>query len=113
MTAASSLISMAWWSTIHVITDRETGRGKGFEFVEMSDCQAAQAAIVGLRGYECAGRTLTVSEGKGRAPHRASRLRVGARLSAPRAYSRYAHCMHWWISAGRPQQRQVLRDHGV
>ena len=41
---------MAWWGTIHVITDRDTGRGKGFAFVEMSACQATQAAIVGLRG---------------------------------------------------------------
>jgi RNA recognition motif-containing protein len=50
MIAASSLSPMAWWGTIHVITDRDTGRGKGFEFVEMPDCQATQAAIVGLRG---------------------------------------------------------------
>jgi RNA recognition motif-containing protein len=64
---------MAWWGTMHVITDRNTGRGKGFEFVEMPDCQAAQAAMVGLRCQECAGRTFTVSEGKGHAPHRASR----------------------------------------
>jgi RNA recognition motif-containing protein len=52
----------------HAIVSR-----KGFEFVEMPDCQAAQAAIVGLWGQEFAGRTLTVSEAKGRATHRAPR----------------------------------------
>ena len=57
--------------TINIITDRATGRAKGFGFVEMPDSQAAQAAIVGLRGQELVGRTLTVSEAKGRAPHRA------------------------------------------
>ena len=41
---------MAWWGTIYIIADRDTGRGKAFEFVEMPDCQATQTAIVGLRG---------------------------------------------------------------
>ena len=35
---------------IHVITDGDTGCGTGFAFVEMSDCRATQAAMVGLRG---------------------------------------------------------------
>jgi RNA recognition motif-containing protein len=59
--------------TIRVITDRDTGRCKGFGFVEMPDRQAAQAAIVGLRGQEFAGRTLTVSEAKDRVPQRQPR----------------------------------------
>jgi len=59
--------------TIHVNTDRDTGRCKGFGFVEMCDRQAAQAAIVGLRGQEFAGRTLSVSEARGRASHRTPR----------------------------------------
>lgn len=63
--------------TIHVVIDRDTGRCKGFGFVEMPDRQAAEAAIVGLRGQEFAGRTLTVSEAKGRAPHRAPRQTRG------------------------------------
>jgi len=63
--------------TIHVVIDRDTGRCKGFGFVEMPDSQAAQAAIVGLRGQELVGRTLTVSEAKGRAPHRAPRQARG------------------------------------
>ena len=58
---------------ISVITDRDTGRSKGFGFVEMSDSAAAKAAIQGLQGTELAGRTLTVNEAKPREPRRESR----------------------------------------
>lgn len=51
-----------------VITDRETGRSKGFGFVEMADDAEAQAAIDGLNGKENNGRTLTVNEAKPREP---------------------------------------------
>ena len=47
-----------------VITDRETGRSKGFGFVEMSSDQEAQAAIAALNGKEIDGRTLTVNEAR-------------------------------------------------
>ena len=47
MTSASSLSPLALWDTVHVITDCDTGRCKGFGFVEMPDCQAAQAACTG------------------------------------------------------------------
>jgi cold-inducible RNA-binding protein len=49
-----------------VITDRDTGRSKGFGFVEMSNDAEAQAAIDGLNGYETDGRTLTVNEARPR-----------------------------------------------
>jgi RNA recognition motif-containing protein len=55
---------------IRVITDRDTGRSKGFGFVEMPDSAAAKAAIQGLQGKELAGRTLTVNEAKPREPRR-------------------------------------------
>src|SRR3954453_6989208 len=47
-----------------VIMDRDTGRSKGFGFVEMKTDQEAQAAIAGLSGKEMGGRTLTVSEAR-------------------------------------------------
>ena len=43
-----------------VIMDRDTGRSKGFGFVEMGNDQEAQAAITALNGKEVGGRTLTV-----------------------------------------------------
>src|SRR5690606_25535323 len=51
-----------------VIMDRDTGRSKGFGFVEMSSEQEAQAAIAGLSGKEHMGRALTVNEAKPREP---------------------------------------------
>jgi RNA recognition motif-containing protein len=49
-----------------VIEDRETGRSKGFGFVEMSSDQEAEAAIRGLNGHDHDGRPLTVNEAKPR-----------------------------------------------
>ena len=47
-----------------VIADRETGRSKGFGFVEMGTDQEAQAAIAALNGQQFEGRALTVNEAK-------------------------------------------------
>src|SRR5262245_1719533 len=49
-----------------VIMDRDTGRSKGFGFVEMKTDQEAQAAIAALSGKEHDGRSLTVNEAKPR-----------------------------------------------
>jgi RNA recognition motif-containing protein len=53
-----------------VIMDRDTGRSKGFAFVEMSNDQEAQAAISGLNGKEHDGRALTVNEARPREERR-------------------------------------------
>ena len=47
-----------------VIMDRESGRSKGFGFVEMDSGEQAQAAINALNGQEIGGRTLTVNEAR-------------------------------------------------
>jgi RNA recognition motif-containing protein len=47
-----------------VIMDRDTGRSKGFGFVEMGSDQEAQAAIAALHGKQVDGRSLTVNEAK-------------------------------------------------
>jgi len=49
---------------IQVMTDRDTGRARGFAFVEMADEQAAANAIAGLNGKELDGRVLNVNEAK-------------------------------------------------
>jgi RNA recognition motif-containing protein len=49
-----------------VIMDRDTGRSKGFGFVEMKSDQEAQAATAALNGQEVGGRALTVNEAKPR-----------------------------------------------
>lgn len=49
-----------------VITDRDTGRSRGFGFVEMESAGEAQKAISALNGTDLDGRTLTVNEAKPR-----------------------------------------------
>ena len=51
-----------------LVTDRETGRSKGFAFVEMSSDTEAQTAIEKLNGTEQFGRSLNISEAKPMAP---------------------------------------------
>lgn len=54
-------------SSAVVIMDRETGRSKGFGFVEMGSDQEAQAAISACNGKEIEGRALTVNEARPKA----------------------------------------------
>jgi len=53
-------------SSARIATDRDTGRARGFGFVEMGNNEEAQAAIRGLNGSELQGRTLTVNEARPR-----------------------------------------------
>lgn len=50
----------------NIIEDRDTGRSRGFAFVEMSSKEEAQAAISSLNGKDVDGRALTVNEAKPR-----------------------------------------------
>ncbi len=56
-----------------VIVDRDTGRSKGFGFVEMSTDAEAQDAIAKVNGADCAGRTLTVNEARPMEPREGGR----------------------------------------
>ncbi len=49
-----------------VVTDRYTGRSRGFGFVEMPNATEAEAAINGLNGKDMGGRSLTVNESRPR-----------------------------------------------
>ena len=51
---------------VRLITDRDTGRPRGFGFVEMGSDEEADAAIRDLNGYEMGGRPLTVNEARER-----------------------------------------------
>ena len=57
-------------ATSNVIMDRETGRSKGFAFVEMSTSTEAQSAIEKLNGQDLGGRAMNISEAKPQEPRR-------------------------------------------
>src|SRR5579863_6739029 len=52
---------------ISLVTDRDTGRSRGFGFVEMSNASEADKAIAALNGTDLGGRTLTINEAKPKA----------------------------------------------
>ncbi|MEK7625905.1 MAG: RNA-binding protein [Patescibacteria group bacterium] len=54
--------------SVRIITDRDTGRSKGFGFVEMAEDSAGDAAIADLNGKELLGRPITISEAKPQQP---------------------------------------------
>jgi len=54
----------------NVITDRETGRSRGFGFIELTDAAQAAKAIERLDGYDWNGRRLTVNEARPRTARR-------------------------------------------
>ncbi|MDP8321215.1 MAG: RNA-binding protein [Candidatus Stygibacter australis] len=62
-------------ASVNVIIDRETGRSKGFGFVEMPDDTAAEQAITGLDGTPLLGRNLRVNQAKPREERPARRNR--------------------------------------
>jgi cold-inducible RNA-binding protein len=53
--------------SVAVVTDRTTGRSRGFGFVEMPDRGQAEKAIEGLNGKEVSGRTLNINEARPKA----------------------------------------------
>ena len=55
-------------SSVSIVTDRVTGRSRGFGFVEMADDGEAKAAMEALNGKEVDGRSLRINEARERAP---------------------------------------------
>jgi len=53
-------------SSVNIIADRDTGRPRGFAFVEMGSQEEATAAIAGMNGQDLNGRTLNVNEARQR-----------------------------------------------
>jgi RNA recognition motif-containing protein len=49
---------------VNIVTDRDTGRSRGFAFVEMSERESAQKAIAQLNGADLGGRAITVNEAR-------------------------------------------------
>jgi RNA recognition motif-containing protein len=49
---------------VSILTDRETGRSRGFAFVEMTNTEEGDKAIAGLNGSQIGGRTINVNEAK-------------------------------------------------
>lgn len=76
---------------IHLVTDRETARARGFAFVEMPNDEEAVKAIVDLDGREIAGRKLKVNEArpKGERPPRSNS--GGGRPGGGRGGSGFSH----------------------
>ena len=60
-----------------VVTDRDTGRSRGFGFVEMPDNSEADAAIAALNGSDSGGRPLTVNEARPKTERRGGGFRGG------------------------------------
>jgi cold-inducible RNA-binding protein len=64
---------------VSIITDRETGKPRGFAFIEMSDDETADRAIADLNGKEVQGRALSVSEAKPKSDRSGGGGRRGSR----------------------------------
>jgi RNA recognition motif-containing protein len=65
---ADSFAECGTVTSAKIITDRESGRSKGFGFVEMSTVEEAQEAIKRFNGADWGGRAMTVNESKPMAP---------------------------------------------
>jgi len=75
--------------SVNVIEDRETGRSRGFAFVEMSSDEEGNAAIQQFNGHEVGGRTLNVNEAKAREDRSSGRGGYGGSRNGGGGRSRY------------------------
>jgi cold-inducible RNA-binding protein len=75
--------------SVNVIEDRDTGRSRGFAFVEMSSTEEGNAAIQQFNGHDVGGRTLTVNEAKAREDRGGGRGGFGGSRNNGGGRSRY------------------------
>ena len=64
---------------VSILTDRETGRSRGFGFVEMTNGEEGEKAIAGLNGSQFGGRTINVNEARPKAASGGGRGNGGGR----------------------------------
>ena len=76
---------------IHIVTDRETGRARGFAFVEMPNDAEAAKAIAALDGKEMGGRNLKVNEARPKGEHPQRSSSGGGRPGGGRSRSGFSH----------------------
>jgi RNA recognition motif-containing protein len=65
----SAFTSFGAIERVNIVTDRDTGRPRGFAFVEMAEQDAAEKAIAELNGSELQGRAITVNEARPKPTH--------------------------------------------
>ena len=85
-TLESNFAEFGTVSSAKVMMDRETGRSKGFGFVEMASDEDANKAIEQLNGTPMGGRNLTVSEARPQAPREGGGGRGGGGGGGPRGF---------------------------
>ena len=73
--------------SVHIGTDRETGRSRGFAFVEFSSDEEAQRAISSFNDFELDGRKLRVNPAEDRPPRRAGGGGAPPSFGAPRSFN--------------------------
>ena len=81
--------------SVLIVTDRNTGRSRGFAFVEMTDSSAADQAIAALNGKDLGGRTLTVNEARPKMDRGGPRGGGGGRRDDYRGHARQPREPRW------------------
>jgi cold-inducible RNA-binding protein len=74
---------------VSIVTDRDTGRSRGFGFVEMTEATEADKAVAALSGTELGGRTLTINEAKPKGERPRGGQRFGGGGGRPRGGDDY------------------------
>ena len=93
-------------SRVQIMTDRDTGRSRGFGFVEMSDDDAAAKAIEALNGKELGGRALNVNEARPKPEGRGGRGGFGGGGGGRGGYGRDDYRGGGGGGGGRGQRRE-------